>query len=107
MEGDLAHAGATGPDGAHRPSNGTTDPTVGWMAPAHFVDLPLREAGVWGDELPRLTRDEVARGREQSGLIVPLLMAQLGLLALVVLWLVLGAAIEQRRPEVALARLRG
>ena len=133
MEGDLAHAGATGPDGAHRPSNGTTDPAVGWMAPAHVVDLPLREDVVGVDELPRLTRavaalqsasltstkavtvhselpsiaDEVARGREQSGVIVPLLMAQLGLLALVVLWLVLVAAIEQRRPEVALARLRG
>ena len=38
---------------------------------------------------------------------IPLLMLQLGLLAVVVLWLVLAAATEQRRPEVALALLRG
>ena len=49
----------------------------------------------------------VNRGRDQAALIVPLLMAQLVLLAVVVLRLVLAAAIEQRRPEVALARMRG
>ncbi|MEP6762236.1 MAG: ABC transporter permease, partial [Sporichthyaceae bacterium] len=43
----------------------------------------------------------------QSQITIPLLMLQLGLLALVVLWLVLAAATEQRRPEVALALLRG
>ena len=46
-------------------------------------------------------------GRRQAHVTVPLLMIQLGLLALFVLGLVLGAAVEQRRPEVALARLRG
>ena len=44
---------------------------------------------------------------EQSRVTVPLLMSQLGVLLVVVLWLVLGAVTEQRRPEVALARLRG
>jgi hypothetical protein len=44
---------------------------------------------------------------KQSRVTVPLLMSQLGLLLVVVLWLVLGAVTEQRRPEVALARLRG
>jgi hypothetical protein len=44
---------------------------------------------------------------DQSRVTVPLLMAQLALLAVVVLWLVLLAVTEQRRPEVALAQLRG
>lgn len=46
-------------------------------------------------------------GQKQVRLVVPLLMAQLGLLAAVVLLSVAAAAVEQRRPEVALARLRG
>jgi predicted lysophospholipase L1 biosynthesis ABC-type transport system permease subunit len=46
-------------------------------------------------------------GRRQALVTVPLLMIQLGLLALFVLGLTLGAAVEQRRPEVAVARLRG
>ena len=49
----------------------------------------------------------IDRGRRQALVTVPLLMIQLGLLTLFVLGLVLGAAVEQRRPEVALARLRG
>ncbi len=48
-----------------------------------------------------------AHGRDQANTIVPLFMIQLALLAALTLWLVLGAAIDQRRPEVALARLRG
>ena len=48
-------------------------------------------------------RDQTA----QSRVTVPLLMAQLGLLSIIVLWLVLLAVTEDRRPEVALARLRG
>ncbi len=51
--------------------------------------------------------DDVRAQIKQSRVTVPLLMAQLGLLAVVVLWLVLLAVTEQRRPEVALARLRG
>ena len=49
----------------------------------------------------------IDQGGRQALVTVPLLMIQLGLLALFVLGLVLGAAVEQRRPEVALARLRG
>lgn len=56
--------------------------------------------------LPDIAKD-VRDQTEQSRVTVPLLMAQLGLLALVVLWLTLLAVTEQRRPEVALARLRG
>ncbi len=51
--------------------------------------------------------DNVRTQIKQSRVTVPLLMAQLGLLAVFVLWLVLLAVTEQRRPEVALARLRG
>lgn len=43
----------------------------------------------------------------QARVTVPLLMAQLALLALVVLWLAVRAAAEERRPEIALVRLRG
>lgn len=56
--------------------------------------------------LPDLA-DDVREQTDQSRVTVPLLMAQLGLLSLVVLWLTLLAVTEQRRPEVALARLRG
>jgi hypothetical protein len=56
--------------------------------------------------LPGLV-EQVRRGQDQVRVIVPLLMAQLGLLAAAVLLLVAQAAVEQRRPEVALARLRG
>ena len=56
--------------------------------------------------LPDLA-DDVREQTDQSRVTVPLLVAQLGLLSLVVLWLTLAAVTEQRRPEVALARLRG
>jgi putative ABC transport system permease protein len=56
--------------------------------------------------LPALA-DEVQHQIDQSRVTVPLLLAQLCLLVVVVLWLVLLAMTEQRRPEVALARLRG
>ncbi|MGZ4596390.1 MAG: FtsX-like permease family protein [Actinomycetes bacterium] len=45
--------------------------------------------------------------REQTRTVVPLLAVQLALLGLVVLGFVCAAATEARRPEVALARLRG
>jgi hypothetical protein len=51
--------------------------------------------------------DEVRVGSGQAAVTVPLLMAQLGLLLGCVLWLVLVAAADQRRGEVAVARLRG
>ena len=49
----------------------------------------------------------VRQGRHQARTTVPLLMAPLGVLGLVVLWMALTTAAEQRRPEVAVARLRG
>ncbi len=49
----------------------------------------------------------VVEGQRQARVIVPLLMGQLAILAVVVLGLVASAAVEQRRPELALGRLRG
>jgi hypothetical protein len=57
-------------------------------------------------QLPSII-DSIRVGQHQLRVIVPLLMAQLGLLASAILLLVAQAAVEQRRPEVALARLRG
>jgi hypothetical protein len=51
--------------------------------------------------------DEVRVGSEQAAITVPLLMAQMALLLVCVLWLVLVSAADQRRGEVAVARLRG
>ena len=56
--------------------------------------------------LPALSQT-IDHSSRQALVTVPLLMIQLGLLALFVLWLVLVAAVEQRRPEAGLARLRG
>ena len=50
---------------------------------------------------------DVAIQRKQMRSAVPLLLGQLVALLLAVLWLVLVALTEQRRPELALARLRG
>ncbi len=49
----------------------------------------------------------VIEGQRQARIIVPLLVGQLAVLAVVVLGLVASAAVEQRRPELALGRLRG
>ena len=57
-------------------------------------------------QLPSII-DGIRVGQHQLRVIVPVLMAQLGLLAAAILLLVAQAAVEQRRPEVALARLRG
>jgi putative ABC transport system permease protein len=46
-------------------------------------------------------------GRRQSRVIIPTLAAQLALVVLVVLGLVVAVGVDQRRPELALARLRG
>ena len=70
--------------------------------PPEVGQAPLRVIS----DLPSLASD-VQDQIDQSRVTVPLLMAQLCLLAIVVLWLVLLAITEQRRPEVALARLRG
>ncbi|MFE7226735.1 FtsX-like permease family protein [Nocardioides sp. NPDC057577] len=57
-------------------------------------------------ELPALA-DGVDGQIEQSRTTVPLLLVQLALLGMIVLWLMLRAATDQRRPEVVVARLRG
>ena len=49
----------------------------------------------------------IVTGQRQAAVLVPLLLGQLALLAVVVLGLAAAAAVEQRRPEIAIARLRG
>ncbi|WP_141781819.1 FtsX-like permease family protein [Nocardioides albertanoniae] len=56
--------------------------------------------------LPELA-DGVETQIEQSRTMVPLLLLQLGLLGLIVLWMMMLAATDQRRPDVVVARLRG
>jgi hypothetical protein len=51
--------------------------------------------------------DSTIEQRDQSRSVIPLLAAQLAVLGIVVLAFVCAAATEQRRPEIALARLRG
>lgn len=46
-------------------------------------------------------------GRKQATRIIPLVMIQVAIFGLVVLALAAGAVIDQRRPELAIARLRG
>ncbi len=95
------------------------------------AELPLRAYGVQLDELRSLSdyvaavqRDsassglhvdtdlpallaEISRGQRQAATVVPGFALELALLVLVVIGLVVAAAAEQRRPEFALARLRG
>lgn len=111
--------------------------TTGRFLPSarSYVGLRLRPDGVGVDELLRLgdeltairsrsakatsgprlqlttgltdIADDVRSQQHDSHVIVPLLMAQLGLLCLVVLWLALRTVTDLRRNEVAIARLRG
>ncbi len=57
-------------------------------------------------DLPDLSR-QVADGSEQGRTTVVVLVAQLLVLVAVILWMVLVAATDDRRQELALARLRG
>lgn len=57
-------------------------------------------------QLPTLAED-LERGATQGRATVLNLMLQLLVLSLVVYWMALAAACDQRRPEVAVARLRG
>ena len=57
-------------------------------------------------DIPPLS-EQVATGSEQGRTTVVVLVVQLLVLVAVVLWMVLVAATDDRRPEVALARLRG
>ncbi|WP_350277486.1 FtsX-like permease family protein [Kribbella sp. HUAS MG21] len=51
--------------------------------------------------------DEIQADRKQATTIIPLVMVQVALFAVVVLALALAAVVDQRRPEIALSRLRG
>lgn len=101
---------------------------TGWPNAQLTVDYPLRtetitlsslaEAGAAVDAiqapadaavnspLPRIA-SRVDGGMELVRQLVPLLIAQLVAVALAVLVLVAGAAVAQRRPEIAVSRLRG
>lgn len=71
------------------------------------VDAQARTAGAAASSgLPALVASTAAQ-RRQTRTVVPLLAVQLALLGVVVLGFVCAAATEARRPEVALARLRG
>jgi putative ABC transport system permease protein len=102
--------GAVGVDGIARAGAAAT--AMSNAAQVRVDDLGIRVNGPdtvlasVDSGLPELAAT-IDRGRRQALVTVPLLMSQLGLLALFVLVLTLGAAVEQRRPEVAVARLRG
>ncbi len=51
--------------------------------------------------------DQIQNQRSQGRTIIPLVMVQVALFGVVVLALALGALVDQRRPEIALSRLRG
>jgi putative ABC transport system permease protein len=51
--------------------------------------------------------DQIQSDRKQATTIIPLVMVQVALFAVVVLALALSAVVDQRRPEIAIARLRG
>ncbi|MGY2874322.1 putative ABC transport system permease protein [Marmoricola sp. URHA0025 HA25] len=107
-----------------------------WRNPSSRIDLPVDREKIGVDELlalePALAHfqrelrrrptdrglvradtglaavaDRVQVAQDQSRITIPALMVPLGLLGLVVLWMAVGAGAEQRRPEVAVARLRG
>lgn len=84
---------------------------------ATLDSLPLAAQAVEGmrEEHPELDVDDtattlmdgIATGRDQTAVIVPFVTVQLALLSVIVLFLVAQAAVDQRRHDVALARLRG
>ena len=105
---------------------------VQWADATYHLDYRLRRDGAGADQVlalgpamrsfaadPRSSyvltatsslpgeADRVRVGRDQARTTVPLLVAQLGLVGFVVLWLVLAAAAEQRRQDLAVVRLRG
>ncbi|MEV6286614.1 ABC transporter permease [Kribbella sp. NPDC051770] len=51
--------------------------------------------------------DSISAERKQAATIIPLVMVQVALFGVVVLALALAAVVDQRRPELAVARLRG
>lgn len=59
------------------------------------------------DESAQALVDGISTGQAQTDVIVPFVMVQLALLSVLVLFLVAQSAVDQRRHDVALARLRG
>ena len=76
---------------------------------ATFAGAPAGETGLRVAAHTGLTDvvTDLGRDTEQVAVTVPLLVGQLGLVLAWLLWIVLSALAQQRRPEVALARLRG
>jgi putative ABC transport system permease protein len=71
------------------------------------VDAAARTLGGSAtSELDALLRSTTSQ-RHQARTVIPLLAVQLAVLGIVVLAFICAAATEQRRPEIALARLRG
>ncbi|MFI5693334.1 FtsX-like permease family protein [Kribbella sp. NPDC051586] len=73
------------------------------------VNGNAREIGVAAQNTSSLATlvDQIQAERKQATTIIPLVMVQVALFAVVVLALALAAVVDQRRPEIALARLRG
>ncbi|MFI6831241.1 FtsX-like permease family protein [Kribbella sp. NPDC050241] len=67
------------------------------------------EQGIYAETTSGLASlvDRIQSERKQATTIIPLIMVQVALFGVVVLALALGAVVDQRRPEIALARLRG
>lgn len=61
---------------------------------------------VYNSGLPGVV-DDIQSERRQAVTIIPLVMVQVALFGVVVLALALAAVVDQRRPELAVARLRG
>ncbi|WP_338748938.1 FtsX-like permease family protein [Janibacter alittae] len=59
------------------------------------------------DESAQALVDGISTGRAQTDVIIPFVMVQLALLSVLVLFLVAQSAVDQRRHDVALSRLRG
>jgi hypothetical protein len=77
---------------------------------ADWVESSRFELDKVGVTLRSQLPDVVSRiddGRKQAVRIIPLVMIQVAIFGLVVLALAAGAVIDQRRPELAIARLRG
>ncbi len=76
------------------------------QADAAFERLPATSGVTLDTPVSRIVTS-IQGGRDQVRFLVPVVAAQLALLAASVLVVVAQAAVEQRRSEVALARLRG
>lgn len=76
-------------------------------AAAAATRLAEKQPELTVDESAETLVDGIRAGQEQTAVIVPFVMVQLALLAVLVLFLVARAAVDQRRHEIALARLRG